>query len=138
MSSDDTDKHILQPKRLLVRRNLFKESKFGERGAVENFCRHIPLRARNNWETSFAIIPEPVRTTTSGKKSRDTGESPRDSSAYNCLLKNELLGENIEDVKLQCDDRQALTPIKSKNLFKYGTPSKVSKIYFYTHLCCIF
>lgn len=124
MSSFTINEHVLQPTRLPVCRNLFKESKFGERGTVENYCRHIPIRAHNNWETSFAIIPEPIRGTTPGKKSRETGESPRDSSAYNCLLKNELLGENIEDVKLQCDERQALTPIKTKNLFKYGTPSK--------------
>lgn len=126
MLSSEGDKAVLQPTRLHVVRNLFKTEKFGEKGVVENFCRHIPIRANNNWEKGFAIIPDPTRGTTPGKKSRETGESPRDSSAYNCLLKNEVLGETIEDVKLQCDERQALTPIKSKNLFKYGTPSKVS------------
>lgn len=134
MSSLDFNSHILQPTRLPVRRNLFKETKFGEPGTVETYCRHIPIRAHNTWGTSFAIIPDPVRGTTPGKKSRETGESPRDSSAYSCLLKNELLGENIEDVKLQCDDRQALTPIKSKNLFKYSTPLKVGDAIYVLYL----
>lgn len=123
----DTDQNegVLQPIRLSVVRNLFKTPTYGDSGVQVNYDRFIPTRANNTWHTSFANIPDPPRATTSGKKTRDSGESPRDTSAYTCLLRNELLGENIEDIKTQCDERQALTPLKSKNLFKYGTP-KVS------------
>jgi len=38
--------------------------------------------------------------------------------AYSCLLKNELLGANIEDVKGQCDERRALVPLEGMNLFQ--------------------
>ncbi|XP_018326079.1 fizzy-related protein homolog [Agrilus planipennis] len=116
--------HVLQPKRLSIVRNLFRTNSFQEPGVVVNYDRYIPCRANNNWQTSFATIPDPPKATQSNKKARDTSESPRETSAYNCLLKNELLGETIEDVKTQCDERQALTPIKNTNLFKYGTPTR--------------
>jgi len=38
--------------------------------------------------------------------------------AYSCLLKNELLGASIEDVKGQCDERRALVPLEGMNLFQ--------------------
>lgn len=123
--SNESDHRILQPAKLSVVRNLFGSGVSQKDSSVVNFDRFIPCRANNNWQTNFAIIPDSSRNVLSGKKARESGETSRDSSAYNCLLKNELLGENIEDVKLQCDERQALTPVKNKNLFKYGTPTKV-------------
>ncbi|KAJ8937667.1 hypothetical protein NQ318_011351 [Aromia moschata] len=82
-------------------------------------------RANNNWETSFATIPDPNKGVQTGKKTRETGENARDSSVYNILYEMSYLVKiskmwNVE----QCDERQALTPVKSKNLFKYGTPTK--------------
>lgn len=128
MSTLDINEQILRETRPSVVRNLFHTSNLRERGTVVNYDRFIPLRANNNWITNYASIPDPPKTTQVSKKSRESGESPRESSAYNCLLKNELLGENIEDVKTQCDERQALTPLRGRNLFKYGmvTPTKVS------------
>lgn len=126
MSSTDINK-VLQERKPQVVRNLFHTPAYGESGVSQNYDRFIPYRANNNWQTNFATIPDPPRNATSGKKTRDTGETPRDSSAYTCLLRNELLHENIEDIKTQCDERQAFTPLKSKNLFQYGTPSKVEK-----------
>ncbi|XP_022919502.1 fizzy-related protein homolog [Onthophagus taurus] len=114
--------NVLQPKKLHVQRNLFKTPRFGDRGIVENFDRYIPRRAGNNWETTFGTIQEVSQGGSSGKKSRDNGEASRDSSVYNCLLKNELLGESIENIKMQCDERQTMTPIKTRKLFQYGTP----------------
>lgn len=125
MSSESSDNRILQPSKLKVVRNLFDVKP----PAVGNYDRFIPCRANNNWEASFAVMPDPNKTPQSGKKSnRENGENSRDSSVYNILLRNEILGEKIEDVKTQCDDRQALTPIKSRNLFRYGTPIKVSVV----------
>lgn len=117
------DERIFKQSKLAVARNLFDVEVPHRIGSYDRF---IPYRANNNWETSFATIPDPSKNTQTGKKARETGENARDSSVYNILLRNELLGESIEDVKSQCDERQALTPVKSRNLFKYGTPTKVS------------
>lgn len=127
MSTDLTDRILKQTKPQFVR-NLF--SAYGDSRTTVNYDRFIPSRINNNWQTNFATIPDPSRGAASGKKARESGESQRDTSAYNCLLRNELLGDNIEDTKTQCDERQALTPLKSKNLFKYGTPSKVIHFFF--------
>lgn len=121
MSYPDPSEGILQQRKLSLARNLFGAQR-------SNYDRFIPCRANNNWETSFATIPEPQKSSQTSKKARDSGENARDSSVYNCLLRNELLMDNIEDVKSQCDERQALTPVKNKNLFRYGTAVKVSRV----------
>lgn len=127
MSYPDIDERVLRQRRLPLVRNLFGAAGGSDAGRV-NYDRFIPCRANNNWETNFATIPElPSRGVQSNKKTRDSGENTRDSSVYNCLLRNELLMDDIEDVKTQCDERQALTPIRNKNLFKYGSAIKVSK-----------
>jgi hypothetical protein len=48
--------------------------------------------------------------------------------AYSCLLKNELLGASIEDVKGQCDERRALLPLEGMNLFQVQKKM-------HTHVC---
>lgn len=123
MSFTNIDERIFRQTKLAIARNLF-DVEIPDR--ISSYDRFIPYRANNSWETSFATIPDPNRGVQTGKKARETGENVRDSSVYNILLRNEILGENIEDVKSQCDERQALTPVKSRNLFKYGTPTKVS------------
>lgn len=126
----DIDENILKQTKLPISRNLFNTTPIrNTTGVAQNYDRFIPTRVNNNWETNFAIIPDTSRNTLAGKKTRESGESQRDSSAYTCLLRNELLGDNIEDTKTQCDDRQMSTPLKSRNLFKYGTPTKVSYLY---------
>lgn len=56
---------------------------------------------------------------------RDAGESARDSLAYSCLLKNELLGTAIDDVKLVADDRNENVNCGARRgLFKYQSPTK--------------
>jgi cell division cycle 20-like protein 1 (cofactor of APC complex) len=37
---------------------------------------------------------------------------------YSCLLKNELLGANIDDIKSQCDERRPMVPLEGMNLFQ--------------------
>jgi len=54
---------------------------------------------------------------------RNTNDSNKDGAAYACLLKNELLGAGIEDVKDQQSDtanlqRSALLPKETRNLFQ--------------------
>ncbi|CAH0559601.1 unnamed protein product [Brassicogethes aeneus] len=119
---ESIDERILRQTKLSVSRDLFNV-----RPSILNYDRFIPSRAHNNWETSYATISEGSRGPQPGKKAREGGEAGRDSSVYNIILRNEILGENNEDIKVQCDDRQALTPIKSRNLFKYGTPVKNEK-----------
>ncbi|XP_066246119.1 fizzy-related protein homolog isoform X1 [Euwallacea similis] len=119
--SEESSDTILRQSKLRVSRNLFNV----QAAPAGNYDRFIPCRTNNNWEASFASMPDPNKTPLSGKKSsRESGESSRDSSVYNILLRNEILGEKIEDVKSQCDDGQVLTPVKSRNLFRYGTPIK--------------
>lgn len=88
------------------------------------FCRFS--RANNNWQTNYASITktnENLSQTT--KKQRDIGETARDSLAYSCLLKNELLGNGIEDVKTVADDRNENIACSAKRgLFKYQSPTK--------------
>lgn len=83
-------------------------------------------RANNNWQTNYASITktnENLSQTT--KKQRDIGETARDSLAYSCLLKNELLGNGIEDVKTVADDRNENIACSAKRgLFKYQSPTK--------------
>ncbi|CAH1962720.1 unnamed protein product [Acanthoscelides obtectus] len=117
MSTTNINDRILRQSKLPAARNLFNIDV-----PPRSYDRFIPCRANNNWEVSFATIPDANKNNQTGKKARETGENTRDSSVYNILLRNELLGENIEDIKFQCDEKQALTPVSNRNLFKYGTP----------------
>ena len=59
----------------------------------------------------------------SSKKSRDAtaGEGGRDSLAYNCLLRNELLGASIGAVKGPCDERRAVSSPERNNFYHVST-----------------
>ncbi|XP_075218600.1 fizzy and cell division cycle 20 related [Lycorma delicatula] len=84
--------------------------------------RYIPSRGGNSWQTRFSMIPEGRSNVTPPKKSRETGgEGNRDGLAYTYILRNELLGANIEGVKGQCDERRAVSSPERKNLFQYST-----------------
>lgn len=53
---------------------------------------------------------------TPAKKTKEaTSESNKDGVAYQCLLKNELLGAGIEE---QSEERKIFLPLESKNLFR--------------------
>lgn len=101
-------------------------------------------RANNNWQTNFASIQKSNENSPQSNKKQqrgDIGESARDSLAYSCLLKNELLGTAIDDVKSVADDRcennaaaasssTATTSSAKRGLFKFQSPSKqVSAIF---------
>ncbi|KAG1692300.1 Fizzy-related [Nymphon striatum] len=54
------------------------------------------------------------------KKTREaTTDSNKDGIAYSCLLKNELLGAGIDDLKEQSVDRQISSPAECRNMYRY-------------------
>uniref|UniRef100_A0A1A9WZF8 Uncharacterized protein n=1 Tax=Glossina brevipalpis TaxID=37001 RepID=A0A1A9WZF8_9MUSC len=124
MFSPDYEKRILKhcsP----VARNLFNS--FEAASTTSSLDRFIPCRANNNWQTNFASINKSNENSPqTSKKQRDCGETARDSLAYSCLLKNELLGTAIEDVKAVSDERNenTYTPTTKRSLFKYHSPTK--------------
>ena len=58
--------------------------------------------------------------------------------AYSCLLKNELLGASIEDVKGQCDERRALVPLEGMNLFQVQKKMHASTHVFVCVCMCVY
>ncbi|GAB6026085.1 Fizzy- protein [Chamberlinius hualienensis] len=83
--------------------------------------RFIPSRAGANWQINFGMIQDNDKALTPLKKAKEANSegTGKDGLAYTCLLKNELLGTNIEDLKEQSDDRRILSPVEGKNLFHF-------------------
>lgn len=84
--------------------------------------RFIPCRNSSNWQINFSLLQENIKSPGQSKKAKDTNsDCSKDGVAYNCLLKNELLGTAIEDVKEQAEERKAFTPCEGRhsNLFNY-------------------
>lgn len=83
-------------------------------------------RYNNNWETNFSTLARSNENSSQSKKQRECGESARDSLAYSCLLKNELLGASIDDIKSVSDDNSKMGYLQNSNrgLFRYQPPSK--------------
>lgn len=88
--------------------------------------RFIPSRAGNSWQVNFNMIQDKNQTTK--KTGREAGEGAKDYSLsiYSSLLKNEILGSQIEDFKEASDERRAMSPLtpgsteaSSRNLFSY-------------------
>lgn len=83
-------------------------------------------RANNNWQINYASITKTNENSSqTSKKQRDTGDTARDGLAYSCLLKNELLGTGIDDVKSVAEDRNENVACNARrSLFKYQSPTK--------------
>ncbi|XP_026287559.1 fizzy-related protein homolog [Frankliniella occidentalis] len=82
--------------------------------------RFIPSRKGNSWESRFAACSETNVSSSHHKKTgNDTGDSKRDGTVYRCLLKNELLGSNIDTLKQLDNDKD------TSNLFEYLPQVKV-------------
>jgi len=90
--------------------------------------RFIPSRAGNNWQVNFNMIQD--KSQVSKKTGREAGEGAKDCSLsiYNSLLKNEILGAQIEDFKEGAEEgrRHAMVPLTpgsaeavNRNLFSY-------------------
>ncbi|XP_070497329.1 fizzy-related protein homolog [Chironomus tepperi] len=87
--------------------------------------RFIPCRANNNWETNYSTLTKSNENSSQSKKQRECGESARDSLAYSCLLKNELLGASIEDIKNVSDEnKMGYLSNSNRGLFKFQQPSR--------------
>lgn len=89
--------------------------------------RFIPRRSGACWHINFNMMEENKQQSPSlTRKAREVvTEGNKDGMAYNCLLKNELLGAGIEDLKdNQPDDKRILVPKESKNMFQYRIPRR--------------
>ncbi|CAG0889025.1 unnamed protein product [Darwinula stevensoni] len=101
--------------------------------------RFIPVRANARWHIDFNLIEE-NKSPTQNRKTQDASmEGNRDALVYSCLLKNELLGMGISDIREDCGERQALSPVESRNLFKYRIQksSVLDEPMFILHDCSI-
>ncbi|KAK8722014.1 hypothetical protein OTU49_012431, partial [Cherax quadricarinatus] len=81
--------------------------------------RFIPTRAGANWDVNFALIQENNKVNSEVRKGREGGEG-KDGVAYTTLLRNELLGTNIDDLRDTQDDRRALSPVHTPNLYHFS------------------
>lgn len=67
--------------------------------------RFIPSRAGAVWNINFNTIQEnKIQSPTIARKAKElNAETGKDGVAYNCLLRNELLGAGIEDLKVRAE-----------------------------------
>merc|ERR1711936_1279746 len=82
--------------------------------------RFIPSRAGNNWAVNFNMIQD--KNQVAKKTGREASEGSKDYSLsiYSSLLKNEILGSQIEDFKEASEERRAMAPLpEGRNLFSY-------------------
>ncbi|KAL3201769.1 hypothetical protein MRX96_042788 [Rhipicephalus microplus] len=95
--------------------------------------RFIPSRAGANWQLGLARIPDNAQRSVL-PKAKDTADGSKDSLAYACLIKNELLGAGIEDAKEPTEERRVLSPVSAKSHKLLSSPRKqarkISKIPF--------
>lgn len=91
--------------------------------------RFIPARSGAMWHINFNLIQEnKPQSPSQTRKAREANtDSSKDGMAYNCLLKNELLGTGVDDLKAldqQSDERKILVPKESNNMFQYRVPRR--------------
>jgi len=102
------------PRRQITPVNSPQKDKYGDR--------FIPARAGNNWNVNFNLIQQD-KSPAAKKTGREAGEGSKDYSLsiYSSLLKNEILGSQIEDFKETSDSRGLpLQPSsENRNLFSY-------------------
>lgn len=78
------------------------------------------MREPESWSLRYSTIKDYTKTKLVRKSKDSTSEVYKTGLAYQCLLKNELLGTEIEDINdVRNDDRKALSPIVNRNLFRY-------------------
>ncbi|EDO45134.1 predicted protein [Nematostella vectensis] len=85
--------------------------------------RFIPSRLGAAWKSNYNYVQENNEPGThSGSITREAGTETKEGFAYQCLLKNELLGAGIEDLKeCQLEDRKVLSSNSNyvHNVFQY-------------------
>jgi len=101
------------PRKQMTPVNSPQKDKYGDR--------FIPSRAGNNWAVNFNMIQD--KNQVAKKTGREASEGSKDYSLsiYSSLLKNEILGSQIEDFKETSDSRGLpLQPSsESRNLFSF-------------------
>jgi len=100
------------PRKQITPVNSPQKDKYGDR--------FIPSRAGNNWQVNFNLIQD--KNQSAKKTGREASEGSKDYSLsiYSSLLKNEVLGAQIEDFKESSDSRGLpLQPSENRNLFSY-------------------
>lgn len=81
--------------------------------------RFIPSRAGNNWQVNFNMIQDKSPAKKTGREGTE-GAKDYSLSIYSSLLKNEILGAQIEDFKeSSSDSRMPLQHSENRNLFSY-------------------
>ncbi|XP_004928647.1 fizzy-related protein homolog [Bombyx mandarina] len=95
-----------------------------------NGDRFTPCRAGNNWQTAFQALRRGTENQPAKKARNDGGGSDgasggRDQLAYSCLLQNELLGAQIEEVR----NPSATCPDGNKTIGTVQTPGRSSQAY---------
>jgi len=111
-SSSDPMSSPRMPRRQITPVNSPQKEKYGDR--------FIPSRAGNNWQVNFNMIQD--KNQSAKKTGREATEGSKDYSLsiYSSLLKNEILGAQIEDFKESSDARgMPLQPSENRNLFSY-------------------
>lgn len=85
--------------------------------------RFIPIRESDNWDVRYNMIKDETKTTPVKKQKEATTDVHKNGLAYQCLLKNELLGAEIEDINeyRNLEERRAFTPLINRNVFRYRT-----------------
>jgi len=82
--------------------------------------RFTPIRESPNWEIRYNMIQhDGIKVIPTKKTKEPSSDNSKDTVAYQCLLRNELLGAGIEDVKEQVEERKIFAPLVSRNLFSY-------------------
>ncbi|KAL5269841.1 hypothetical protein ACHWQZ_G003343 [Mnemiopsis leidyi] len=82
----------------------------------EKSCdRFIPTRNGAKWENSFSLTPE---------TQSENGDEGREQHTYRCLLQNELLGADIDDIRLSSEDGSLQRTPHKRRLFHYQSPSR--------------
>ncbi|XP_014243653.1 fizzy-related protein homolog isoform X1 [Cimex lectularius] len=90
--------------------------------------RYIPSRLSSSWQTRFAMLPDNKCTSTKIRKNKDNcgnssgGENCKDGVAYSSLLRNEILGANIDGFKPQHEEKRVVLQAEKNNLFQFTTP----------------
>ncbi|XP_021941943.1 fizzy-related protein homolog, partial [Zootermopsis nevadensis] len=87
--------------------------------------RFIRPRYGKRWQMKFEMKTESGQNGFTTKEACENGDGGSGRLAYTCLLINELLGANIQDLRDQCDERRALIP--GSNIFSLSPLSAQSQ-----------
>merc|ERR1719323_1776430 len=99
------------PRRQITPVNSPQKERYGDR--------FIPSRSGNNWQVNFNMIQEKSPAKKTGREATE-GSKDYSLSIYSSLLKNEILGTQIEDFKESSDSRGLpLQPSENRNLFSF-------------------